>query len=140
MSYRLILDVNGNFNLCGGIDDLKEAIEFSVRSDMSNESCWIPLRLNYFNSWPLHRPSSTAVVRGYEIPVQFGRDATSSVTICGDVLLTNEIQFRWIGTSNLITRQFRSDMWALASVNVVLVTQNERVTLIQDTFGGDTLK
>ena len=105
---------------------------------MSSGSRWIPLRLSYSRSDGF--ASSTAVVRGYEVPVEIGRDVTSRVTICEDVLLTNEIQFRWIGTANIYLRLFRKDMWALASVNVVLVTQNERVTLIQDTFGGDTLK
>ena len=107
---------------------------------MSSGSHWIPLGLSYFNPYPIHSPISTRFLRGYEVSVQFGGDVTSSVTICEDMLLTNEIQFRWIGTTFFGFRPFRSDMWALASVNIVLVTQNERITLIRDTFGGDTLK
>ena len=147
MSYQLILDIV--FNLfgifvCDGIEESREGIEFSIRSKLNTtESHWIPLKLSYFrHSSP--STSSTTVVRGYEIPVQFGRDSspTNYVRICGDVLLTNEVQFRWMGTADLENGDnFRSDVWALANVNAVFITpENERVTLIHDTFGENILK
>ena len=144
VTYELILDVSGE-NLCDGIDESREAIEFSIRSDASLDGRWIPLRLSYYDdSVATTTSGSTTVVRGYEVPVQFGQDAssTSSVTICGDRLFANanEVQFRWMGTANVESdNTYRSDVWALASVNAVLITRpNETITLIQDTFGGNT--
>ena len=146
VTYQLILHVTGPGLflqlLCDGIEESREAIEFSIRGDDSRDGRWIPLMLSYYDA-SVASTNSTTVVRGYKILVQFGQDASTTVNIvvCGDVLLTNEVQFRWMGTANLNQfNLFRSDMWALASVNAVLITQDERITLLQDNFGGNTLE
>ena len=142
MSYQLILDVSGP-GPCSGIELPREAIEFSMRSDSSRDGRWIPLELSYYDDNAAISTTSTEIVRGYEIPAQSGPDATSTgdVTICGDMLNTNEVQFRWMGTADVETnRLFVSDMWALARVTASLVTPNKTFVLIQDHFGGKTLK
>ena len=137
VSYRLILNVSGQ-DSCNGIEQPREAIEFSIRS--GGEGRWIPLMLSY-NEDGVASNSSTEIVRGYEVPIQFGQDTTFGVIICGDALLTNEVQFRWMGTADVETdRLFISDMWALAQVDAYLVTLNGLFILLQDHFGGKILK
>ena len=67
------------------------------------------------------------------------------VHICGDILRTNQVQFRWMGTATL--RVFRtlsrslakSDVWALANVNIILIDGNNKTTsLFSDGFGCDS--
>ena len=141
MSYQLFLNVHHGW--CDGVEDLSEAIEFSMRNDTSRGGRWIPLRLNYYDNSANASHTGLEDVRGYLTLVHWGpsNSTTNQVYICGDVLLTNEVQFRWMATADSEIRGlYRSDFWALASVNATLVTWDERITLIQDAFGETKLK
>ena len=152
VSYQLILNVTNqdvcaeieNQNICGGVERELEAIEFSIRSNTSGGGQWIPLRLTYHDSDRNNRTRNKSI-RGYATQVHRDQSPmpTEQVSICGDILLSSEVQFRWVGTANgdrFISDAHRSDMWALASVNVILTTQNESIVLIQDNFGSTKLK
>ena len=148
MSYQLILDVLNqdacvgieNQDMCDGVEGLSEAIEFSMRNDIHDH--WIPLRLTYHNI-DIDDIRKTDV-RGYKTAVHIESSPITTdqrVNICGDMLLTRELRFRWVGTVNCDrSLTHRTDMWALASVNATLITQDENISLIQDNFGGNTLK
>ena len=141
MSYQLILDVNSPSGQCDGIDTALEAIELSIRNDSTSNRHWVPLQLTYYDDSAVSDTSTLEMLRGYDIPVHQSSTnmTTDHVSICGDVLLSNEVQFRWIGTAQL-EGSFASDMWALASVNATLITQDDTATLIHDIFGGDALE
>ena len=133
VTYQLILNVSGPGNnqgigRCDGIDESRGAIEFSIQNSASMDNHWIPLRLSCYHNDSVAGSESTTVVRGYETPVQlFGENEVSTnVTICGDMLPSNKVQFRWIGTAkfdHMISNNV-SDMWPLASVNIVVKNKN----------------
>ena len=145
MSYGLYLD-SPNAGGCSGVEYPEEAIEFAMRTDTSSDGRWIPLRLSYFRNLDV-TPAifmSTTQVRGYNVSAY--RHITAfvqeQVVICDDLLNTSSVQFRWMGTVTLPrTGRLRSDVWALASVTVVLVNPaDENITLIQEEFNSDSLK
>ena len=126
----------------GGVfdSDSNEYIEFAMRNN-TNGGPWIPLQLNYYyTSVP-----STQVIRGYNVPARTTSSTSvvqHTVHICGDILHTRQVQFRWMGTATLkITSgksRPRSDIWALANVNVILIDGNNVTTsLFSDEFGCD---
>ena len=143
VSYQLILDVvNNNQDMCDGVENLDEAIEFSMLNETDGQ--WIPLRLTYHDSDIDDIIQETnETVRGYETTVRIAQspNTTEQVSICGDMLNTSEVRFRWVGNADRERRKTdRADIWALASVTAILITQDENVSLIQDSFGGNILK
>ena len=131
-------------SVCGGLETVKEeAIEFAIRNDTSSNGHWIPLRLSYYDSSSVNKVTNTETVRGYKIlsskwpqPKFF-----ETATICGDVLLSNEVQFRWMGSANVdVFNYFRSDMWALATVSVTWFTDDETIPFVKENFGSNKLK
>ena len=136
------LDLQPTGGSCDGIQDLAEAIEFSMRT--GDNSPWVPLQLNYFSSEG--NATSTEVVRGYSV-FAVGSTLTTPTTqlvfICGDMLLTGNVQFRWMGTAmpdNGETEE-REDAWTLHNVVAYFVNEdNETVTLFEDTFENEVLK
>ena len=130
MNYGLINQVSGNY--CRGIDN-PEPIEFAMRNNTSGSGQWIPLQL-------LAEQQLTPVIRGYNLSdsVIVRRSTTgeelNTVYICGDILRTTEVQFRWMGTANYIEPRF--DLWALTRVNVTLIYNNNTSTnILYDGFG-----
>ena len=132
---------------CGYPDGLHRGIEFAVRTN-TNGGPWIPLWLEGIDID--HQNINSVVIRGYEVPATFstynGSDFSPvyphrsiSVSICGNIVETNDIQFRWMGTSdfddNLPLLLARNDGWALTRVSVVLVRENERTNIIEEEFG-----
>ncbi len=70
-------------------------------------------------------------------------DVAKQVSICGDLLGTGEVQFRWMGTAFIdgageMTES--SDTWALSNVTANLITENDDVSLFEDSFGSEVLK
>ena len=131
MDYGLINHING-VGGCRGIDN-REPIEFAMRNDTSGSGQWIPLQL-------LAEQQFTPVIRGYDLSdsVIIRRSTTgaeqNTVYICGDILRTTEVQFRWMGTADF-NRPSR-DMWALARVNVTLIyNYNTSTNIFYDGFG-----
>ena len=145
MSYGLYLDLP-IADRCSGVEYREEAIEFAIRTDTSNDDHWIPLRLSYFRDLPHATPAiymDTTQVRGYNVSAY--RHITAfvqeQVVICDDLLNTSSVQFRWMGTVDLPMKdRLRQNVWALASVTVVLVTSDENNTLIQEEFNSDSFK
>ena len=132
VNYGLINQVNGDD--CGGIERT-EPIEFAMRNDTSGSGQWIPLQL-------LAEQQLTPVIRGYDLSDSvIVRSSTTgaeqdTVYICGDILRTTKVQFRWMGTANYIQPRF--DMWALTRVNVTLIDNNNTTTnILYDEFGCD---
>jgi hypothetical protein len=139
VSYQLILDFGLLLEtFCDGIEGQNEAVEFAIRSNASNNGRWIPLRL----SFPADSDTTgIEPLRGFSVPLFGYRAATvnETVAICGGLLETNEVQFRWM-ESAASSVLFRSDLWALSSVMATLVRENETMILLQDTFGGNMLE
>ena len=144
MSYGLYLDLPSAGG-CKGVEYREEAIEFAMRTNTSNDGRWIPLRLSYFRDLDV-TPAifmDTIQVRGYNVPTYRHLTAfvQEQVVMCNDLIDTSSVQFRWMGTVNLRSNgKLRFDVWALASVTAVLVTSDENITLIQETFNSDSLK
>ena len=129
---------------CGGSSSFNEAIEFAMRTSSSSDAPWIPLRLTYDNTSDDGEPrDGIATIRGYNVTAHLSGNeiVTESVHICGDLLHdVQEVQFRWMETSNLDNLIVRRKMWALAKVTANLVIESESIQIFQDTFGSDTLK
>ena len=117
---------------CGGVDNIKEGIEFAIRSNKNGDP-WIPLQLDY----RLGDTEEWREIRGYNVSA-FGhaRNNTAvndrNVSICGDILDTNTIQLRWMQSSRAIPHK---DVWALAYVSATFIEANETINLINETFG-----
>ena len=129
---------------CGPVDGIRKGIEFSIRNN-TDGGPWIPLHLNAVALESEETPNSV-VIRGYQVPASIEsaindnrRTISTTISICGSLLQTNKIQFRWMGTSdfddNLDGFLARNDGWALTRVSVVLVKENERTNIIDEEFG-----
>lgn len=140
------MDVQSLDSTCDGPEGLPEAIEFAIRNNTSRDGRWIPLRLSYHENDTSSNMSSIEVVRGYQVLANKWPCFlfTEEVNICGDALLSDEIQFRWMGTALPDGPDdrtvFRQDIWALSSVTATYITENETITLIQDIFDSSSLK
>ena len=159
MSYQLVLDVSSSTAQCRGRSRFNEPIEFAMRTSSSSDAPWIPLQITYQSTKDLTNdveidggPSDgIATIRGYDINVtahfadvdDVDIIVTESVHICGDLLHdVQEVQFRWMSTSEVVNRNgnVRKRLWALANVTANLVNEGENIQIFQDTFGSDTLK
>lgn len=128
---------------CLGVAEEKEGIEFAMRGS-SSDSTWTPLQLHYFAIAASN--TSSKVIRGHTVPVTGSSipSVTKQVFVCGNLLRTEEVQFRWMGTA-YFESLFREtlakyDVWALSNVTANLVTENKNVTLFEDSFGTNVLK
>ena len=123
---------------CGGIEGHEEGIEFAIRNN-TNGNIWVPLQLDYYNGIII----SNRTIRGFLVST-FGdqSDTTDNierrVSICGDLLDSDEIQFRWMGRSSEIGETHK-DMWALANINATLIQSDESYQLISDGFGCNSI-
>ena len=140
VTYGLLLDVDTS--KCDGIggDSDNEYIEFAMRNN-TNGGPWIPLQLSYHDT----SIPPTRVVRGYNVSTSITSSTSvvqHTVYICGDILRTSQVQFRWMGTAELeqvINRRPRNDIWALANVDATLIdANNETTSLFSDGFGCDS--
>ena len=116
---------------CQGIASEPEAIEFAIRNDTIGGP-WIPLQLHH-----LQGTASMSVIRGYNVseiiqPRDDFNATQHTVYICGDILQTSEVQFRWMGTA--FNERPHSDMWALANARATLINNTE-INLFNDEFG-----
>ena len=105
VTYDLDLSLFSNDSSgCGGVDGIRKGIEFSIRNN-TEDGPWIPLHLNAIGE----ETSTSVVIRGYQVSASIisfqlafnegeSRQSTT-ISICGSLLQTNEIQFRWMGTS-----------------------------------------
>ena len=123
----MVLDVSSRTN-CDGIESRNKAIEFSMRNNASSASPWIPLQLDSFNDDLGQRAS----IRGYDVPaLTIGTDsggvARRTIVICGDLLKTDEVQFRWMGTAN---ETEGADLWAIEEVSTIFIQDEECETEI----------
>ena len=125
---------------CAGVDGIRKGIEFSIRNN-TDDGPWIPLHLNAFVT-SSNTNSSSLVIRGYKVLASITSDLKNQsvdISICGSLLQTNEIQFRWIGTADfddtLDGFLARNDGWALTRVSAVLVRENESTNIIEEEFG-----
>ena len=140
VNYGLINKIDVGFNdNCQGIDS-DEPIEFAMRNDTSGSGQWIPLQL-------LAEQQLTPVVRGYDLSDSvIVRTSTTgaeqnTVYICGDILRTTEVQFRWMASTYFIELRPSRDMWALTNVNVTLINNNNMpINIFNDDFGCDDTK
>ena len=140
ISYELHLNPTGSS--CQGIQGEREGIEFAIRN--SSEGRWTPLQFHYFGS---STTSSTKLIRGHNVRVTRSNEqsALKQVSICGELLCTSDVQFRWLGTAYLstsMTTRESLDLWALSNVTATIFTANssETKTLFSDSFGSDVLK
>ena len=140
MTYDLDLSLFSNDGSgCGGVDGIRKGIEFSIRNN-TDDGPWIPLYLNAIALENEETPTSV-VIRGYQVSAsiispELPKNQSVDISICGSLLPTNEIQFRWMGTSDFDDNFIaRNDGWALTRVSVVLVRENERTNIIEEEFG-----
>lgn len=141
ISYQLHLRPGGTgvADRCFGLLAEREGIELAMRS--SSVSTWTALKLDYFN-----RTSSTTsmeVIRGHSVAVTGSTldSVTKQVFVCGDLLNTNDVQFRWMASAHLDGDSLSiHDVWALSDVAANLVTENGTSVLFEDSFGNDVLK
>ena len=130
---------------CAGVDGIRKGIEFSIRNN-TDGGPWIPLHLNAIALTSEETPTSV-VIRGYQVSASIDsainndnrRNKSTTISICGSLLQTNEIQFRWMGTADFVDTQdgflARNDGWALTRVSAVLVRENESTNIIEEEFG-----
>ena len=129
---------------CGGVDGIRKGIEFSIRNN-TDGGPWIPLHLNA-DALRSEEILTSVVIRGYNVSASIVSDIndrtipiSNTISICGSLLQTNEIQFRWMGTADFIDNLngflARNDGWALTRVSAVLVRENERTNIIDEEFG-----
>ena len=140
VSYGLVIGLikNPSTGKCGGPEGLEEAVEFSMRTNISGVyGPWIPLRLTWRcpDSEPNCASSGEERIRGYNVETH--RVSSSSVveqvSICGEDLLpadASEVQFRWMNTGS---EKGNFDMWAIFNVTADLTTSRyENITRILD--------
>jgi hypothetical protein len=67
---------------------------------------------------------------------------TKQVIVCGDLLNTQYVQFRWMASAHLDDSPPLSvrDVWALSNVTANLVTENGTNSLFEDSFGDDVIE
>jgi hypothetical protein len=67
---------------------------------------------------------------------------TKQVIVCGDLLNTQYVQFRWMSSAHLDDSPPLSvrDVWALSNVTANLVTENGTNSLFEDSFGDDVIE
>ena len=129
---------------CGGVDGIRKGIEFSICNN-TDDGPWIPLHLNAIALESEETPT-LVVIRGYQVSASIASaindntiTLTTTISICGSLLQTNEIQFRWMGTADfddtLDDFLARNDGWALERVSAVFVRENERSNIIEEEFG-----
>ena len=115
---------------CAGVDGIRKGIEFSIRNT-TDDGPWIPLHLNAI-ALESEETTTSVVIRGYQVSASIispnlAKNQSVDISICGSLLQTNEIQFRWMGTAdfddNLDGFSPRNDGWALTRVSVVLVRE-----------------
>lgn len=141
LSYELHLRPLG-IGDCFGVARKLEVIEFSIRS--GNSSAWTPLQLHYFDH--LTSTTTTEVIRGNSAKVTSSPSTSvaKQVFVCGDLLSSKVVQFRWMGSayfdSSIGESLAKHDVWALSNVSASLVTESENITLFRDSFGSDVLK
>lgn len=111
----------------------------------SVDATWAPLQLHYFASLGQANNTSTEVIRGH--PVSVTGSTLSSVTkqvfVCGELLVgAMDVQFRWMSSAYFGDDEGEAnhDLWAMSNVTANLVTQNDTVSLFEDSFGSDVLK
>ena len=125
---------------CFGVRGEREGIELAIRT--SNVSTWTPLQLHY--SDPVSNSTSSEVIRGHSVAVSGNAlvSVTKQAFICGDLLNTEDVQFRWMGTAHLDPPESVSvhDVWALSNVTANAVTENGTNILFEDSFGDDVLE
>ena len=124
---------------CIGLRGEREGIELAIRT--SSVSTWTPLQLHYYDSES--NATSSEIIRGHSVAVSGNtlESLTKQVYVCGDLLNTEDVQFRWMGTAHL-DDDFLSvhNVWALSNVTANEVTANGINILFEDSFGDDVLK
>ncbi len=134
VSYTLILNVNNEGEEgCDGVDGIDEGIEFSIRNNTKSGS-WRPLQWSYRGT---NTGRSNINVRGCAVPLSVTSSRVErKMTICGNILHTNNIQFRWIGSARLENGLSYDDVWALTNVSITLILENNSIiTLMDEEFG-----
>ena len=85
---------------CGSVDGIRKGIEFSIRNN-TEDGPWIPLHLNAIALQSEETPTS-AIIRGYQVSASIIQSAftegggscqSTTISICGSLLQTNEVQF-----------------------------------------------
>lgn len=137
---------------CKGIDNVQEGIELSFRSMMEDgPGEWIPLL--YFT-----RPSNTTllssiellpghlekmdgnfILRGYRVPYMIETQTKSyyNVSICGEEILPNPFQLRWLQTSYQEGENM-SDVVMFDNVTVSVTNGTYYTILLEDCFDNQT--
>ena len=146
------LEFPTNFSDCEGIDDIQEGVELSFRSMIIEGSPgeWIPLAFFTKQSDISLQPSidllsglythtSSFILRGYRIPsvLQSQPKSWYNMSICGDGLLENPLQLRWLQTSyqeEESNTRTSSDVVILDNVTVRVRKGMDYALLLQDTF------
>ena len=139
---------------CKGIDSVQEGIELSLRSmteDGPGE--WIPLL--YFTRQSNTTPPSSIellpgqletssvdgnfTLRGYRVPYMIETQTKSyyNVSICGEGILENPFQFRWLQTSYQEGENM-SDVVMLDNVTVSVTNGTYYTILLEDCFDNQT--
>ena len=129
---------------CPTVRGIEEGIELAVRSNDTDAS-WIPLKISYngnitASSEPCKGPDAiTREVRGYSVPaIESSRcryPHKIKTSVCGDLLRTSGIQFRWMNSITLADGMAR--FWALNDIDIKLIEANTTKELLSDGFNGN---
>ena len=151
MSFKLDLRIQG----CNRLDTFSEGVELSV--GIQNCSTWIPL--HYFannlqtstdiNIGLLNTDTRTVQIRGYSVPysIQGGNDELLSVnlSVCGERVLQDGLQFRWLQTAQIMTtssnNHHKDNIVTLDDVLISLAFENQtRKPLIREEFNSSNME
>jgi hypothetical protein len=141
ISYQLHLRSRGSGTAdnCFGLLGEREGVELAMRS--SSVSTWTPLQLDFFDN--SNDVTSMEVIRGHSVTVTGStmNSVTKQVIVCGDLLNTQYVQFRWMASAHLDGDSLSiHDVWALSNVTANLVTENGTNSLFEDSFGDDVIE
>ena len=152
---ELTFDLEFSFDAdtnCEGVDNIHEGVELSLRTLSEGEKGeWIPL-MYYTVQSTISQPSfidlpllqtnasGTFILRGYRVPFTLENEGRGSynVSICGDEIIQNPLQFRWLQTSyqeNDVAR----DTVLLDNVIIQVRNGSQYGVLLEDCFNSGSL-
>ena len=156
MSFSLFFPGGGNAEDCDRVDHFDEGVEFAFRLS-SAQMEWIPIVFifpeetsDYINRIPIGTHGNLRL-RGYSlemdqaVQLQPGIQQKFNYTLCASQLPefngSDYIQFRWLQTTSLITRNNHRDVWSIDNVTIDFINvEGMGCIMFDESFENNSLK